>query len=90
MVLRNFRDDVLLQNELGTAFVKFYYKHSPSIADFIAQHDTLRILLRFALTPVIFAVKYPLVAGVFILLGLCLFITRRIHAKEMRELVTTD
>lgn len=90
MVLRHFRDDVLLQNELGTAFVKFYYKHSPPIADFIAQHDTLRMLLRFVLTPVIFAVKYPLVAGVFILLGLCLFITRRIHAKEMRELVTTD
>lgn len=90
MVLRHFRDDVLLQSELGTAFVKFYYKHSPPIADFIAQHYTLRILFRFALTPVIFAVKYPLVAGVFILLGLCLFITRRIHAKEMREMVTTD
>lgn len=90
MVLRHFRDDVLLQNELGTAFVKFYYKHSPPIADFIAHHDTLRMLLRFALTPVIFAVKYPLVAGVFFLLGLCLFITRRVNAKNMRELITTD
>jgi len=47
-------------------------------------------LLRFVLTPVIFAVKYPLVAGVFFLLGLCLFLTRRVNAKNMREMITTD
>jgi hypothetical protein len=61
IVLRHFRDDVLLQSEFGTSFVKFYYKHSPPIADFIARHDALRTIIRFALTPVIFAVKYPLI-----------------------------
>ncbi|NJD38120.1 MAG: choice-of-anchor D domain-containing protein [Geobacter sp.] len=66
MVLRHFRDNVLLQSGPGTAFVNFYYKYSPPIADFIAQHDTLRTLVRFALTPLIVAVKYPL-------LGLVLF-----------------
>ncbi len=57
MVLRHFRDDVLLQSKAGTAFVKFYYHYSPPIADYIAQHDVLRMLLRFALTPLIFMVK---------------------------------
>jgi hypothetical protein len=56
-VLRNFRDEVLLQNRLGTAFVKFYYKHSPPIADYIAQHGALRIIFRLLLTPVILLVK---------------------------------
>lgn len=66
MVLRHFRDDVLLQSGLGTAFVKFYYKHSPPVADFIAKHEVLRTSVRFALTPLIFAVKYPL-AGLVLL-----------------------
>lgn len=81
MVLRNFRDNVLLQSELGTAFVKFYYKHSPPIADFIAQHDTLRMLMRLALTPLIFAVKYPLVMAVGMITGIAWFVRRRIAVK---------
>lgn len=61
VVLRHFRDNVLLKSEPGRAFVKFYYKHSPPVADFIYEHGFLRTLTRWALTPLIFAVKYPLV-----------------------------
>ena len=74
VVLRQFRDNVLLKSGPGTAFVAFYYKHSPPIADFIYQHDSLRILTRWALTPLILAVKYPLallVLPIFALLYLC-------------------
>lgn len=81
MVLRHFRDNVLLQSELGTAFVKFYYKHSPPIADFIAQHDTLRMLMRFALTPLIFAVKYPLLALVGLITAVAWFVRRKMSVK---------
>lgn len=84
MVLRHFRDDVLLQSEFGTAFVKFYYKHSPPIADFIARHDTLRMFFRFALTPLIFAVKYPLAAS-FLLVFAGLGVIRRRVALRTRE-----
>lgn len=85
MVLRHFRDNVLLQSELGTAFVKFYYKYSPPIADFIAQHDTLRMLMRLALTPLIFAVKYPLVTAALFFLGVSILIARRVRDKELLE-----
>ncbi|WP_224981737.1 beta strand repeat-containing protein [Geomonas agri] len=60
VVLRHFRDNVLLKSVPGRAFVAFYYKHSPPIADFIYEHGVLRMLTRWALTPLIFAVKYPL------------------------------
>jgi hypothetical protein len=86
MVLRHFRDDVLLQSKLGTAFVKFYYKHSPPIADYIAQHDSLRTIMRVTLTPLIFAVKYPLaVALLFIIAGVWFF-RRRMSMKEQFEM----
>ena len=87
MVLRHFRDDVLLQSELGTAFVTFYYKHSPPIADFIAQHDTLRLLFRFALTPLIFGAEYPLVLGLVLALATVWYIRRRLGAKAQAEMV---
>lgn len=87
MVLRHFRDDVLLQSELGTAFVTFYYKHSPPIADFIAQHEVLRTFFRFALTPLIFAVKYPLIAALLFIIVSAWFIRRRLTTKVQSEMV---
>jgi hypothetical protein len=86
MVLRHFRDDVLLQSKLGTAFVSFYYKHSPPIADFIAQHDTLRMIIRFALTPLIFAVKYPIVVTLLFAMAGVWFFRRRFALKQQQEM----
>ena len=73
MILRNFRDKHLLTNPAGRMFVKLYYAYSPPIADYIAQHDTLRLLTKLALTPLVFSIKDPLAAGfVFMLLGIFL------------------
>ncbi len=83
MVLRHFRDDVLLQSAAGKAFVKFYYTYSPPIADFIAEHDTLRMLVRFALTPLIVAVKYPLLVGCALVIGAAYLIARRMRVRLM-------
>ena len=54
-VLRQFRDIYLLPDSLGHAFVDAYYKYSPPIAGFIAEHDTLRAVVRCALLPVVAA-----------------------------------
>ncbi len=59
MVLRQFRDHYLLTNAFGRGFVEAYYKVSPPIASFIAQHEVLRAATRGVLTPVILTVKYP-------------------------------
>ncbi len=82
MVLRHFRDNVLLQSELGTSFVKFYYIHSPPIADFIAKHDILRLAMRLALTPLIFAVKYPLVFALLFITSAFIVVRRRLMKKQ--------
>ncbi len=68
VALRNFRDEHLLTNTAGRAFVEFYYAHSPPIADYIAAHDTLRLLTRISLTPLVFTAKNPLSAGFMVLL----------------------
>ncbi len=84
MALRHFRDDVLFKSELGTAFVKFYYKHSPPIADFIAEHDTLRMIMRLVLTPLIFAVKYSIAAAlIFVLAGVWLIRRKSLYWRSI-------
>ena len=55
VILRNFRDAYLLTSDLGRTFVDFYYRTSPPLADFIAKHDTLRMVVRVGLTPVVAA-----------------------------------
>ncbi len=57
-VLRDFRDQVLLQNSLGSQLVALYYQTSPPLADFIAEREVLRTLVRELLVdPVVWVVK---------------------------------
>jgi len=71
--LRKFRDDYLLTNAPGKAFVSLYYHCSPPIADFIGKHESLRSMTRWTLTPVIYLAGYPImllfmVAGTLLVL----------------------
>jgi len=75
--LREFRDNYLLRNPLGKAFVGAYYKVSPPIAEFISRHESLRLMTRLVLTPVVYSIKYPNIALVVILFGACLLSMRR-------------
>ncbi len=52
-ILREFRDKFLLNNIFGKAFVNLYYKYSPPMADFIAEHANLRAIICVSLLPVV-------------------------------------
>jgi hypothetical protein len=75
-VLRQFRDEVLLKSDLGTSFVNAYYQHSPPIAAVIAQYPLLRYSTRIILTPIVFAIEYPLAASTSIIIILLLIIRK--------------
>jgi len=52
-LLRRFRDLYLMPYKIGRAFVSAYYRYSPPVADFIANHDILRMMVRWSLMPLI-------------------------------------
>jgi len=66
--LKSFRDNFLLKNSLGRSFVKFYYKFSPSLADYLRKHESLKTTARLTLIPIVYGVKY-FKAYLFILLS---------------------
>ena len=66
--LRHFRDRYLLTNVAGRAFVEWYYRVSPPLAGFIMQHESAGSIARLFLTPVVYTVKYPVLAIVMMLL----------------------
>ena len=55
--LEKFRDQKLFNSKPGRAFVKAYYKISPSIADFIRPRPALRSMTRKLLKPIIWYAK---------------------------------
>lgn len=57
--LRNFRDRYLVTNPSGRRLVKFYYRHSPALAEYITSHPHLRGAVRLTLTPLVYVIKYP-------------------------------
>jgi uncharacterized repeat protein (TIGR01451 family) len=58
-VLRAFRDEYLLTNAPGRAFVAWYYRTSPPFAAALRSSDTGRTLVRAGLAPLIFSIKHP-------------------------------
>lgn len=46
IALRGFRDDVLRSNALGQAFIRFYYKNSPSWVEKMQGHRSINAVIR--------------------------------------------
>lgn len=86
MVLRGFRDNYLLTNMPGRAFVNLYYRYSPPVAYFIREHEALRTATRLCLTPVVYAIEYPLVLGIALLYGAVMGLGRRKNSSPAKLL----
>lgn len=82
MVLRSFRDDILLTNPVGRSVVDLYYRVSPPVADFIARHEALKFATRMALTPIVYGFKYPVAAASFATLLAAAVLTPRTRRRQ--------
>ena len=87
VVLREFRDDYLLTNGPGRWFVEQYYKHSPPLATVIAADPCLRWMVRMLLTPLVYGLKYPLLAAslISILAVLSFRLLRKLSVASSRQ-----
>ena len=84
MLLKEFRDQCLLPNRPGELFVRIYYRYSPPIADFIAQHDVLRMMVRLALCPLIGFSYLAMHAG-YLLVFSILFLVTAVFLLSIRQ-----
>lgn len=82
MTLRKFRDEYLLTNAAGRAFVKFYYRHSPPIADFIREREGLRTATRWALTPIVLLIERPILFLLALLLSVAVWAGVRVRRQK--------
>ena len=83
-VLRDFRERYLLTNGPGREFVNIYNRFSPPVSDFIEDHEILRTATRFLLTPVVYAVKYPL--GLLGAFGLVVIVGGGVYRRQISHL----
>ncbi len=72
--LKTFRDKFLLTNRPGRAFVSFYYRVSPPLAQVIADREGLRVMVRLLLLPPIgiaaLCLKLGLLWALLIVIGI--------------------
>jgi len=52
-ILREFRDEYMLTNPVGSTLVDIYYRVSPPIAEFITEHPSLKPIVRAGLVPAV-------------------------------------
>jgi hypothetical protein len=50
-ILSEFRDNCLLTNPAGCRIVSLYYRFSPPAADYLRQHPSARVVVRYGLMP---------------------------------------
>jgi hypothetical protein len=85
-LLRHFRDDYLLTNRVGQAFVRSYYHNSPPIANYIAGNEVLKGITRMLLSPfvaVVYVMYHPGLA--LSLMTIIVFLVIYVRKRRARQ-----
>ena len=85
-LLKQFRDQYLLTNTLGTTFVENYYRYSPPIAEYIAEHEILRYIARLSLYPLVGFASFTIETGIMVKISsLALFLLLVMGSLSLRS-----
>lgn len=86
-VLREFRNRFLLTNRPGKAFVDLYYRISPPIAEFIADREWLKAIVRNSLSPFVLIAQAALGLGFLglVVMGLGVLVTFVASIRSLRK-----
>ena len=85
IILRQFRDRILLRFDTGKRFVNWYYRHSPSVADYISQHPVIKFCVRVLLYPLI-GIAWVILHKIWlysVIVALCIAGLRRLRQKKV-------
>lgn len=88
-ILCRLRDKYLLTNKFGRSFVNIYYSYSPELANFISQNESLKVVTRLCLLPIIgiswVILKLGLATTIILIV---LFSGGLIHILRLRRKIT--
>jgi len=84
LLLREFRDRVLLSSSLGARFVEIYYRYSPDAARWLIQNPKWRWPVMAALTPIIGFAWLFLHPGVYLVVLAAGFLLLRSGSRSAR------
>jgi len=95
VILREFRDTILIKSAVGRNFLQAYNRYSPGLAGIVEKHETLRVMIRLGLLPLVaysywsiligHGITLALFSGLFLMLVIGLGQKRRAQAAEIRS-----
>jgi len=95
VILREFRDTILIKSAVGRNFLQAYNRYSPGLAGIVEKHETLRVMIRLGLLPLVaysywsiligHGIALTLFSGLFLMLVIGLGQKRRAQAAEIRS-----
>jgi len=65
--LMHLREEHLMQTATGRLLVEYYDRHSPRVAEYMANHEPARRLVQLLLAPLVVLVAYPFLLGLMAL-----------------------
>lgn len=81
-ILKEFRDKILMANDLGSSLVFYYERTSPPIADYIRRYDSAKYFVRICLLPLAGLCWLSLAIGPFNTLILGIFLVALIAKRR--------
>lgn len=82
VTLKRFRDNHLSTNLTGKYLVRWYYRISPPVAEHLKHSPLQASAVRLALTPIVYAIKYPVsIITLLILIGLLAALRMKVATK---------